>query len=220
MDNGRVVLGPDGLPIRNFRDIPLLCSSQMEGFRMEAISRLDSRITISDFRARMMRDGLQGANAMSMRKTRFRSKARCLAWDKRAGSDSHEVKLKAEMTPDMINRNSTEELEDLSSAKAEKLQLDTAGSAPARSGTRALPDNVRALRFKTAKERNSKKLQAEEKMQKKEGTEEKVEKPNTLSETTPVVGTKKRKRTTQSDLSDALHEFVDELFEEVCSYDC
>ena len=219
MDNGRVVLGPDGLPIRDFHDLPKLCSSQMEGFRMEAISRLDSRISISDFRARMMRDALPGANAISMRKTRFRNKGRCMAWDRRAGTDFYEVNLKKEMTQDMINRNSTEELEDLSSAKAEKMQLDTAGKAPARSGKRALSDDTRALRLKTAREKNQKKLEAEAKL-KQENMEENPETLGSRSRSNNAVNDKKRKRTTESGLADTLHDYVDELFGEVRQYAC
>lgn len=217
MDIGRVVLGPDGVPIRDFRDIPKLCSSQMEGFRMEAISRLDSRISISDFRARMMRDGLPGANAISMRKTRFRTRCRCLAWDRRAGSDFYEEQLRDEMTDDMINRNSTEELDDLSSAKTTKLQLETAGTAPARSGKRALADNVRALRLKTAKAKNQKKLDAEAKLN-QENTEQEtgsLQNPSNTNEN--VVNARKRKRTTEGGLAESLHQYVDELFEEVRS---
>lgn len=220
MDNGRVVLGPDGSPVRDFRDIPKLCSSQMEGFRMEAISRLDSRIAISDFRARMMRDDLPGANAISMRKTRFRTRGRCLAWDKRAGSDFYEVQLKDEMTRDMINRNSTEELEDLSSARTEKLHLDTAGSAPARSGKRALPDDVRALRFKTAREKNQKKLEAEGSL--KQGTTE--QKPGSLQSLSNtdsnVVSATKRKRTLEERLAEGIQGYLDGLLEEVCPFAC
>jgi len=220
MDNGRVVLGPDASPIRDFRDIPKLCSSQMEGFRMEAISRMDSRIAISDFRARMMRDGLPGANAISMRKTRFRNRGRCLAWDRRAGTDFYEVKLRKEMTQDMIDRNSTEGLEDLSSGKVEKLQLETAGKAPARSGKRALDDNVRAQRLDAAKEKNKLKLEAEAKL-KQENTEQQTPLLGSPSRTTHnVVSTTKRKTTMETELRETLREYVDELFQEVYSYAC
>lgn len=187
---------------------------------MEAISRMDSRIAISDFRARMMRDGLPGANALSMRKTRFRNKGRCLAWDKRAGTDFYEVKLRKEMTDDMIKRNSTEELEDLSSGKVEKLQLETAGKAPARSGQRALADDTRAQRLQAAKEKNKLKLEAEAKL-KQENTEQQSPLLGSPSRTsTGVVDSKKRKTTIETELGETLHEYVDELFEVVCSYAC
>ena len=214
VDNGRVVLGPDSLPIRDFHDIPKLCSSQMEGFRMEAISRIDSRICISDFRARMMANGLPGANSISMRKTRFRLRGRCSAWEKRAGSNFWEEKLKADMTEAMINSNSTEELVDLTPAQAEQLQLENSGKAPARAKGRALPNAVRALRFRSAKEKNEKKLEAEAKKLQQEGTEE-----TDLSTTKPetdnvVVGAKKRKRTTNVGAGDLEDESSDESSEE------
>lgn len=107
---------------------------------MEVISRLDPRIRISDFRARMMKESVPGSNSLSMRKTRFRLRGRCLAWEHRAGSDFWEEKLSAEMTEGMVNANSTEQLQDLSMAEIERLQLETSGKNPERARGRALAD--------------------------------------------------------------------------------
>lgn len=52
-DEGRVVLDPDNHPIMDYRDIPWTLSSNIEGALMEAIRRLDPRITIIDFWARL-----------------------------------------------------------------------------------------------------------------------------------------------------------------------
>lgn len=131
---------------------------------MEAITRLDPRICISDFRARMMKQAVPGANSLSMRKTRFRLRGRCLAWEQRAGSDFWESKLSAEMTDDMLEANSTELLQDLSSAEIEQLQLQTSGKNPERARGRALAENVRIQRLKAAKEKNAKKLALEGKV--------------------------------------------------------
>ena len=53
-DEGRVVLDLDNDPIKDFKDIPLTLSSAVEGALMEAISRLDNRIQIYDFWARLL----------------------------------------------------------------------------------------------------------------------------------------------------------------------
>lgn len=51
---GRIVLDMDNHPVKKYSNIPACCSSDMEGWLMEAISRLDGRITQADFRARMV----------------------------------------------------------------------------------------------------------------------------------------------------------------------
>ena len=53
-DEGRVVLDLDNDPIKDYKDIPLTLSSVVEGALMEAISRLDNRIQIYDFWARLL----------------------------------------------------------------------------------------------------------------------------------------------------------------------
>lgn len=52
-DEGRVVLDLDNHPVKDYKDIPLTCSSQIEGALMEAIRRIDFRITVIDFWARL-----------------------------------------------------------------------------------------------------------------------------------------------------------------------
>lgn len=216
IDNGKVVLGPDDVPIRNYRYIPKLCSSQMEGFRMEAISRMDPRICISDFRARMMRESVPGSNSISMRKTRFRLRGRCLAWETRAGSDYWEKKLSDEMTGEMVTNNSTEQLEDLSTAEIEKLQLENSGRNPERARGRALAEDVRAQRLKAAKERNAKKLELEVNKLEEGVKEEDSRSSNARPEGNDALNTNKRKRTTGVGAPDS--DGLDEESEEVRVY--
>lgn len=52
-DEERVVLDLNNNPIKDYRDIPLTLSSMVEGALMEAIWRIDTRITTMDFLARM-----------------------------------------------------------------------------------------------------------------------------------------------------------------------
>lgn len=50
---GRVILDLDHHPVKDYRDIPLTLSSKVEGGLMEAIRRIDPRITMNDFWARL-----------------------------------------------------------------------------------------------------------------------------------------------------------------------
>ena len=83
--DGRVVLDDDDDPLRFLPDlIPATCSSEMENWELQAIYYSDPRIMIADIRGRMPKtitqaDGsekpLFKPNAISMRMTRFRTKA-------------------------------------------------------------------------------------------------------------------------------------------------
>ena len=57
-DTNKIVLDMDNHPVIAYTDIPLVLSSQFaagdEGWLMEAIQRIDSRIERTDFRARMV----------------------------------------------------------------------------------------------------------------------------------------------------------------------
>ena len=59
---GRVVLSLDNHPVKNYRDIPLTVSSKVEGALMEAIRRLDPRIVIQDFWARLLVHSFKNSN--------------------------------------------------------------------------------------------------------------------------------------------------------------
>jgi len=179
---------------------------------MEVISRLDPRIRISDFRARMMKESVPGSNSLSMRKTRFRLRGRCLAWEHRAGSDFWEEKLSAEMTEGMVNANSTEQLQDLSMAEIERLQLETSGKNPERARGRALADDVRAQRLEAAKGKNAKKLELEAKF-KEEIRDEDGSSFNTRPKGNNALTNGKRKRTTGVGAPDS--DAFDEDYEEV-----
>ena len=52
-DDGRVVLSTDNHPVKDYRDIPLTVSSEVEGGLTEAIRHVDPRITWGDIWARL-----------------------------------------------------------------------------------------------------------------------------------------------------------------------
>jgi len=128
----KIVLDPDNRPVRAFTEIPLTVSSKVEGWLMEVIRRQNHQITPNDFRARMPRDpsgknqrdsagkwtgqekdSLCTSGGLDMRMTRWRMSHRCIAWTKKAGSDSFRNHLRNKMTAEQRKANSTEGMNDV-----------------------------------------------------------------------------------------------------------
>ena len=136
--DNRIVLDGDNHPIKQYREIPAVCSSEMEGWLMVAIRRLNPSITTQDFRARMphfrsLKPNGQGEKkqwslqAHSMRQTRFQSKAGCLALESRAGSDTIKEYLMRLLPADCKARNSTEGFRDLTDAEVDAMKSANKG---------------------------------------------------------------------------------------------
>lgn len=132
LHENKIVLDPDNRPVRDFKVIPLTVSSKVEGWLMEAIRRQNHQITPNDFRARMPRDpsgknlrdstgkwigqekdALCTSGGLDMRMTRWRMSHRCIAWTKKAGSDSFRNYLHSKMTAEQRQANSTEGMQDV-----------------------------------------------------------------------------------------------------------
>ncbi|MCJ1478667.1 hypothetical protein MMC13_007348 [Lambiella insularis] len=82
VDSGKIVLCADNHPLKVIPELPQTCSSKLEDYEIDAIRRLNTRITFCDLYARMppmppkdpsqnVRSGW-GPNALSMRAQRFR----------------------------------------------------------------------------------------------------------------------------------------------------
>lgn len=107
---------------------------------MEAIRRLNIRITHIDFRARMpssvttvtCQDAkpLYGLTTIGMRMTRFRLENAVPAWDARPGSEKIKDYIWQRMSPEARLANSTEELESLTKAEQEEAQAPSKGKFP------------------------------------------------------------------------------------------
>ena len=94
---GRVVIDCDDKPIRNFRNLPLTISSKVEGLRMEAWLRADTRITFPDLAARMWtewshKDGKFAPKyrhrALSKRPSNARTRGGLISWLKKRGREA------------------------------------------------------------------------------------------------------------------------------------
>ena len=94
---GRVVIDCDGNPIQDFRNLPLTISSKVEGLRLEAWLRADTRITFPDLAARMWtewspKDGKvapkYGHRALSKRPSNARTRCGLISWLKKRGREA------------------------------------------------------------------------------------------------------------------------------------
>ena len=136
--DNRIVLDGDNHPVKQYGEIPAVCSSEMEGWLMVAIRRLNPSITTQDFRARMPHFRALTANgegekrqwslqAHSMRQTRFQFKAGCLALEARAGSDTIKKYLMELLPAECKARNSTEGFRDLTDAEVDAMKAANKG---------------------------------------------------------------------------------------------
>lgn len=168
MYGGRIVLDNEHNPIRLWKEIPLVLSSAYEGYDMEVVRRLNPNITFQDFRARMPRfitigttrkDAL-GKSTLSMRNSRFRLGACCLAWDDRQGSANIKAYIDELLADIDLANNSTEGFRDLTPAEVELAKAANKGNHLNRAGQRALPKDIRQERNEAEKKRVDK-LKAE-----------------------------------------------------------
>ncbi len=122
-------------PLREFRNIPLQLASNVEGGRLEAMSREDSRITSKDFLQRMIpfldENGepriYEGGVLLSDRptvhelnyvKTRFRNQCRCLSWTTLRTDSVFDRRLLKDITKQDREANTTRNLPDLSPSES------------------------------------------------------------------------------------------------------
>ncbi|KAI9818425.1 MAG: hypothetical protein M1827_000484 [Pycnora praestabilis] len=153
-DQDRIILDNEGHPLRDFHNIPLWVSGDIEGWRLEAICREDSRIELSDFFSRMPKVALQpkvathrgrlkakegeqgstltGNNAMNMRKSRFRQGAQLKAWNLRAGGVTFARKIMEQLNPSQKAHNTTWGLPELTAEEMKELKNGNKGTQPGR----------------------------------------------------------------------------------------
>ena len=139
------MLDPDNHPVKLYRDIPLACSSAMEGGWMEAIRRQNPMITHKDFRARMPHSQgeeghtkrLCGITALSNRQWRFRKLTGCLSWDTRAGSDNIRRYMVNLYPASCLQANSSKTFRDLTKIELEEIEQLNKGQFPERARVRA-----------------------------------------------------------------------------------
>lgn len=166
MYRGHVVLDQADDPVLQWREIPWVLSSAYEGFDMEVVRRLNQRITYRDFRGRMPKSIIKGSirkdswglSTLSMRNTRFRLSACCLAWDERQGSDKLKEYLDGLLPAECHKANSTRSFRDLTPYEVTQAKADNKGNFLSRAGSRALAPTTRQERDAVEQQRSIKLL--------------------------------------------------------------
>lgn len=150
LHHGAVVLDHQNHPILDFKNMPKAISSQVEGGLQEAITRQDSRIDVSDFRARMIFDpkGLGRLSspcpsAISMRRSRFRWRAGYLSWTNRMGSHNIKKYLDSILPEHCKAANSTKDFRELKDHEVKRMTLENRGKHLNRAGLRKLSPAAR-----------------------------------------------------------------------------
>ena len=119
---------------------------------MEVVRRLSPKITFRSSRARMPRFVMIGSilknagilNILSMRKTRFRLAARCLAWTDREGSNVLKAFLDKILPPACRQAHSTESFRDFTEYAVAQAKAPNKGNFLKRDGKWALHEANRA----------------------------------------------------------------------------
>lgn len=146
IDEGRVVLDIDNLPVKKYHSIPLTLSSEMEAYLMEMIGRMDTRITHRDLRARMPHTIQTGTgtkpilsiSAIGMRLKRFRLENACPQWTDRLGTGALKTFVMNLLSEESLKRNSTRELGGLTKLQQEMVKKESKRRYLSTAGTRNL----------------------------------------------------------------------------------
>ena len=137
-----MILDLNGTPIRNYTNIPVVLSSQLEGCYMEAMLREHPGIQVQDFVARMPKDQVK-RNALSARMRRYRLEACCVSWTRMAGSDNIKAYIDNLLPAKYIKTNFTECFRDLTDLEVKDIETVNHGNYPERARGRKLSDDVR-----------------------------------------------------------------------------
>ena len=153
-DEGQIVIDLENRPIKNWREIPLTCSSELEGMTMEITCRLNPFISSSDFRARMPRTRLRhgaaraqyASSTINMHKTRFRQQAGLSSWLRKAGTLETRQYLETIIPQHMVTANWTKGWAGPTKAQQKHLQILSRGQYPERATGRNVSPTTRAQR--------------------------------------------------------------------------
>lgn len=129
--DGRMVIDHDRNPMYRHPDLPDTLSSAVEGWYLEAVMRLDSRILRETIRARLPdvrrppksrkseSEGMYALTAISNKRLRFRQDEGLVAWDSRAVSGEMNDYFRSFIPQASLDRNSNEGGRTLSKAERE-----------------------------------------------------------------------------------------------------
>jgi hypothetical protein len=147
-----VVVDITNQPLRNFPEIPIKISTDVEGWLLEAWSRLNPALTHVDILQRMPYldpeeltddEKLKNAkNRLGGRRRDFRQKGRCISWELNTSHKSKFDKIIFDQMsddPDSVQYGSTRKLADLTLAQRQAIRL---GQNPFNTPAPVIPDNI------------------------------------------------------------------------------
>ncbi|KAL9601201.1 MAG: hypothetical protein Q9219_002701 [cf. Caloplaca sp. 3 TL-2023] len=159
--DGKLLLDVNNHAIRNWPELPLTISGQVEGMWMELWRRINPQISLPDIIARCPKTTQKHAGAkqhelsiaaFGNRMRRHRVLVGTRAWEEREGSVEIGNRLKEVMPRRVLDQiesdNSTKAWRDLTNDEVDAiLNVNKGkGSAPARAGNKKLPDDVKQAR--------------------------------------------------------------------------
>ncbi|KAL8901527.1 MAG: hypothetical protein Q9207_005157 [Kuettlingeria erythrocarpa] len=188
--HGHIVLDPSHRPVRAWPELNLTLSSKVEGFRLEALQRINPHISSRDLLARMLpkitiersrkpdtvRSQLK-ANALSMRKREFRGRNGMLSWKIREGSKEIREYMDSLLGPELVAKNNTRDMRPLTEGEIENIMyLIGKGRHPERSRNKpGNKPNIKAKRGPNTVTRAGKKVKTFGKPLRQQNAEEDTE---------------------------------------------
>ncbi|KAL9014495.1 MAG: hypothetical protein Q9173_000875 [Seirophora scorigena] len=164
--DGMLVIDSTNRPVRAWPELNLTVSSNVEGFRLEALQRTNPHISASDILARMppnitkaRKGGLEvipqqlKPNALSMRKRVFRGNNGMLSWMPREGTSEIKHYLDSLLGPELVAQNNTRDMRPLSADETQHMMFVLGkGKHPERSRHKS-PNTAAARKLKTEEQK-------------------------------------------------------------------
>ena len=124
MHEGKMVLDVENRQVRDFYEMPLTICTQIEGWFVEALIRLNPFIRYTDFIARMPSTSSHFAtpNVLNMRASRWRTKNWCRSWTKKDGTEAIRSHMWGKMTAEQQIQNSTKGMGVATAAQVKEIE--------------------------------------------------------------------------------------------------
>jgi hypothetical protein len=152
---GRVLLNAYDRPLKFSKSIPYKVSTEIEGWEMEALCRLDPDLCHQDFIDRMLPDAVVGGRGrptkgtLNHRRRRDRMRLRILPWPVPRDLSYSDQQLVKELDQRQIQDNTTMQLRDLTKEEIDMQEAIMYGGHFERSGaSHALNDQARLEQFR------------------------------------------------------------------------
>ncbi len=121
-------------PLKIYRNVPRILSTEAEGWLLEAIMRQDSRITIKDLWAHMPANpNRKSLGALQMRTKRFREQYRLASWGRSEETSEWNRQVAEDLSEAQKAANTTRGLQPYTVTEVTRLRKEREGTVPQRS---------------------------------------------------------------------------------------